>query len=402
MSEILREEALWRKEKTPIIKKYVAAHSHLMAEIAGRGFLSLPGFAYEMENDLEAEAKMGLSAVNYKILSETIERELKQKGIDYDHSYKNAVIAWEVEKQEILSAWDAELGLIKQGMAYDDEAQAQLAINVAARSIVFLTAKNAIALEMEAYRKELAELDGQTTTYEAQLASAKLLTAQRKADVIPILEEILQKEQELLVIEGQKAAYYEEYIAAETEVVYKQRTLAPFIAQLAAKNETLAAKITTVEIPSMLAIAAEKVAQAVIAQTKAGYQLQEISNNIAAETSRLTLAEAHRTLNDTKFNNDNTAHDYGITKENEYEANLATHFTTDLNKEATGAGLISSIREETHTIQATTKTTSATTITTKEIEEGTSNTANEANKIRRIAEAQATAKITAGLTHLIG
>src|SRR5574343_495478 len=104
MSNTLRELSSWRKEKTPIIRKYIADHYKLMAEIAGRGFLNLPGYAYDAENELELIAKLGLSEVNYKILSETIERELKQQGIDYNLQHRNAAMAWEVEKQALMAA----------------------------------------------------------------------------------------------------------------------------------------------------------------------------------------------------------------------------------------------------------------------------------------------------------
>ena len=77
MAHNLRESAQWRKEKTPIVRQYVGDHNKLMSEIAGRGFLNLPGYAYDLENELELRLKLGLSEINYKILSETIERELK-------------------------------------------------------------------------------------------------------------------------------------------------------------------------------------------------------------------------------------------------------------------------------------------------------------------------------------
>jgi hypothetical protein len=130
MSEPLRENAHWRKGKSPIIAKYSEDHRKLMSAIAGRGFISLPGYAYDAENRLELDAKMSLSDLNYKILSETIERELKQVGIDYNSSYKVALLNWELAKQSLLSDWDAEFAGIKKGMELEEFVLDQLAIEV--------------------------------------------------------------------------------------------------------------------------------------------------------------------------------------------------------------------------------------------------------------------------------
>ena len=241
MAHNLREQAQWRKEKTPIIRKYIGEHNKLMSEIAGRGFLNLPGYAYGLENDLELMTKLGLSEVNFKILSETIERELKQQGIDYNLQHRNAVMAWEVEKQALMAAWDAELAGIKQGMAMEEEILNRLAQEIAARQIYLIEAKTEIDLEMEGYRLTLAQLDGQTAPYEVQLANAKVLTAQKKLEVIPILQEIISKEQELLVLEQGKAIEYTALMNVERQIAIKQEEIIPTLQTIISKEQELLA-----------------------------------------------------------------------------------------------------------------------------------------------------------------
>ena len=241
MAHNLREQAQWRKEKTPIIRKYIGEHNKLMSEIAGRGFLNLPGYAYGLENDLELMTKLGLSEVNFKILSETIERELKQQGIDYNLQHRNAVMAWEVEKQALMAAWDAELAGIKQGMAMEEEILNRLAQEIAARQIYLIGAKTEIDLEMEGYRLTLAQLDGQTAPYEVQLANAKVLTAQKKLEVIPILQEIISKEQELLVLEQGKAIEYTALMNIERQIADKQKETIPTLQTIISKEQELLA-----------------------------------------------------------------------------------------------------------------------------------------------------------------
>ena len=241
MSEILREQAQWRIGKTPIIGKYIGEHKKLFDEIAGRGFLNLPGYAYDLENELELRLKLGLSEINYKILSETIERELKQQGIDYNLQHRNAAMAWEVEKQALMAAWDAELAGIKQGMAMEEEILNRLAQEIAARQIYLIEAKTEIDLEMEGYRLTLAQLDGQTAPYEVQLANAKVLTAQKKLEVIPILQEIISKEQELLVLEQGKAIEYTALMNIERQIADKQKEIIPTLQTIISKEQGLLA-----------------------------------------------------------------------------------------------------------------------------------------------------------------
>jgi len=241
MSEILREQAQWRIGKTPIIGKYIGEHKKLFDEIAGRGFLNLPGYAYDAENQLELAAKMGLSELNYKIMHETIERELKQAGIDFNVEYAEAAMAWELEKQGLLSAWDHELAGIKQGMATEEEVLARLALEVDARQVVLIAAKSAIDLEMEGYRKALADLDAATAPYEVQLANAKVLTAQKKLEVIPILQEIISKERELLVLEQGKAIEYTALMNVERQIADKQGEIIPTLQTIISKEQELLA-----------------------------------------------------------------------------------------------------------------------------------------------------------------
>lgn len=396
-----REQAQWRHGKTPVLIKYVDDHSKMLAEIAGRGFLALPGYAYDMENQLEVALKIGLSELNSRIISETIERELKQTGIDYDLAYKNALMAWELEKQGLVTAWAAEYAEIKQGMASDEEVLNLVANEVSLRGVTLLESKTAIELEAEAYRKALAELDGATAPYEVQLANAKLLTAQKKLEVIPILLEIVAKEQDLLAIEQTKAAAYTAYMAAEQEVVTKKETLEPFINDLATLSETFADKIASVEVPIEQQIANEKLTQATIAVEKAGYQVDELAVEIATEEKNLTLMDDKRALEVERFNYDQTLIATEISQDTVYHNDSMNTFETILQEERDATANVISDRTQVHTIRNTTALTSATTIAGEERSAETRITSAEISQMQRESIAQAASKITAQLTHVI-
>jgi hypothetical protein len=402
MTELLRENASYRKAKTPIIAKYQDDHTQLMSAIAGRGFTKMPGYAYDAENKIELAAKMGLSELNHKILSETIERELKQMGIDYDLSYKNAAIIWEIEKQSLMSLWDAELQGIKQGMAEEEEVLDQMAIEIAKRAIVLMEAKTTIEENMEAYRKTLVELDGSTAPYEVQLANAKLLTAQKKLELIPILTEILAKERELLIAESLKAGYYTTYIEAERAVSNKKGTLTPVINDLANKVETYATKITTEQIPKEEQIADEKIAQMTAAVRKSGYQLDELTADIATDTKRLDLADDKRDLATTVFDYDQGIVSHENELNSDYQEAVKADHLGGLADERANMSQIIAKKSSIDQINKTTKLDSVNTLTTAEINASGNVASAEIAALTAEATLNAKAAITAKLTQLIG
>lgn len=402
MTDQLREQAGWRRGKTPVISKYIDEHSKIFSEIAGRGFLALPGYAYDAENRIELVSKINLSELNYKILSETIEREMKQAGIDYNLAYKNAVIVWEMDKQALLAAWDAELAGIKQDMSAKEEVLNLLAIEVSKRAITLLESKTAIEEAMEVYRRELVELDGTLSPYEVELANAKLLTAQRKLLILPVLQGIIVKERELLIKEGLKTTAYTTYMAKEQEVAAKKQTLAPFINELASKIDQYTDKIETIQIPLENQISDEKVTQAEIAVEKASYQIDEVITEIEVTEKYIDLDEAKRDLAVVKFNNAQEIDSTEIELNRNFHTEEVSQFNNLIQDERQTQTDVREDKVSTHEKQSDTKVQSATTLATASRETDSQINAAEIDQIQRVATAEAATKITAALNHLLG
>lgn len=245
----MNTESLFVKGKGPILTEYLRTRKKLGDAVAGRGFSFEPGFMYDAQNDLEIDVKSQLSALNYQLLEQAIAQELKQSGLDYDLAFKNAMIAWEADKQALISAWDQELALAKKAVSDDEELLNILAIEVGRRAIDLMEAKTAIELEMEGYRKTLEELDGTTWEYEVQLAEAKIITARKKLEVIPYLEQliaieriILGKEQDLVVKEQEIAESASQIIAKETEILNKALDIIEKLQAISEKDSVLVSK----------------------------------------------------------------------------------------------------------------------------------------------------------------
>jgi len=291
MIDQIRENSKWFHEKGTVIREYLRGRMAALSAVAGRGFLQMPGFLYDIENDLETDAKRQLSDINFAILQDTIERELKQAGIDYDLSYRNLLMAWELGKQDLMDAWEAELAGIKMDMAGKEEALARLEIETASRGTVLLQAKTEIELEAESLRNQIAALDDDTADYEVSLANAKLLTAQKKLEVIPILQQILAKEEELLASEQAKIPAERELLAAQQATVSKKAELIPEIAELTTVTEQYTGELEE-QTALELQIAEQRIIEAGIDVQKAEVRIEEAEARTALEQKNLDLLRA--------------------------------------------------------------------------------------------------------------
>lgn len=396
-----REEAQWRSGKSEIIGKYRQDHEKLFSVVASRGFTKLPGFAADTETRLELAAKLNLSELNLKIITETVEREIKQAGLDYDISYRAAAVAWEIDKHNLMAAWQQEYGTIQTNMANDEEVLDRLMIEVRGRGSYLIEQKTAIELQAEALKQELAGLDGSTATYEVTLANAKLATARKKLDLIPILLQVVSKEEELIESEKDKADEYEQLLAAEQEVADKKRSeLVPAMGALLNASERYAG-----ELPGQIAlekqISAEKVSQAGIATESAVLrtEIAQIGTDISEED--LEQAELKRDLQEER-NKTEKAIGMDVLENvielTEKESSVNADILAD--EAATNAYLLSKKRM-TDSERNRGELVSSNTITAAETSKMDNIAASDASRISRKAVIDAAKEVSAELKHII-
>jgi len=229
------ENALWQRQKRPVVDEYRQAASQVERQVAGQGFLYWPGFLGEMITGVERAAKFKLSDINYQIVKEAIERELVQTGHDYDIAVKEAMIAWELEKTQTLTALEQTFADNKKLRALDKEELDRMKIETNLRQLVIIAAKADYQETMEGYRQDLLDIEATTFPYETALTNAKLLTAQKKLEVIPYIESVLEKQQSLIDAEEANADRKEALITAKEAVQDEERELSAEYVELAGK-----------------------------------------------------------------------------------------------------------------------------------------------------------------------
>lgn len=216
------EQASWYKGKRPLVDEYLQNAKQVEEIVSGRGHLYRPGFLGDGITQVERSLKFKLSDLNYNIVKEAIERELQQTGHDYDIAYKNAAIAWELEKTTLLTALEQEFADNKKVRELDKQKLDRMEITIHLRKLMIMAAKVAIDEDMEEYRQEMTQVDRSTFAAEDALLAAKLLTAQHKLDVIPYIETVLEKQQ--LIIDAETAnADRKEALITEKELLNDKR-----------------------------------------------------------------------------------------------------------------------------------------------------------------------------------
>ncbi len=317
-----------------------------------------------------------------------------KSAIDLEmEGYRKALA--EVDAQQVVriaakSAIDLEMEGYRKGL-----------VEVDARQAVLIAEKSAIDLEMEGYRKALADLDAATAPYEVQLANAKLLAAQKKLELLPIIEEIIVKEGELIVLEAGKTDYFRQLMDAEREVAEKKQTLVPGLTQLATAIQRHAALMST-QIETEKDIAEEKKAQAQAKREIADNDVERMNKEIETATKDIEINEAKRDLADKKFDNEQELLAIETDKETEYQDHLNESFNAVQDDERDTQSKIIADKETIHSTVNKTRKDSAQRITTAQKDAEASSTAADIHRMRGVADAQAAAKITASLTHLIG
>ena len=222
------DDSQFRKGKDRLLAKYQREHRQIYSEIGGHNFSYEPGFLYDSQNSLEIGLKFELSDLNYKILEQAVSRDLKQSEIEYNSAYQELFIQWEIEKAILLSDLAKELAEIQQSNKEDEFELELLFIELSKRGVLLLSTKASIELELEQLRRQLAELGGQTGAYEVQLANAKMLTAQKKLELIPYTQTLIEKEKDIIEKAYELLTFVslltdQQSIIAEKEVILSEK-----------------------------------------------------------------------------------------------------------------------------------------------------------------------------------
>jgi len=289
------ENALWRKSKSPIVSEYLQAAKQAEDIAAQQGILYRPGYLGDINTRLETVLKYKLSDLNYQIVKEAIERELAQTGHDYDIAVQDALISWELEKVQELTALEQEFADNKMVRELTKQELDRWQTEVNLRQLVIIAAKAQYEEDMEDLKREIFDIEITTFPYETALLDAKLLTAQKKLEVIPYIEAVLEKQQAIIDAETNNADLKTALITEKEKVDEKKRELITAREAIADAIVTLiAAKESLVDKKGDLLTARELISD--VELENVAYLKQYIQSLTGLDDMREDLIEARTAL----------------------------------------------------------------------------------------------------------
>ncbi len=394
------ENNKWYQGKSKIIREYDAQQKAFKSAVAGRGFLLAPGYLNSASMGLELDAKLKLSELNYQIVAEAIERELKQKGLDYDLAYKQARIDFELSKQTLLTNLQKEFADLDYTQSLTKEEIERMAIELEIRSILLITTKTEIQTEMEGLKRELIDTDRLTFDAEKALVDAKTATLNEKLKVIPYIEDIILKETELLAQRSANIGLKESYIEKKEELVEKKGELTTVIAEKADKQAELAEAIKEeVEVQKdRLQVALSK---ALLKKEAVDADISIIEAKKAVEALRKTLIESRASLQSIQIGNrvsllGQKAQDIGTISETETSVETAV-----LNYDVDAASSRRDARQAVSDTAITGDENANKTAVDADVDATQAIALYNANKQKETAEISAAANVTSKLIHLL-
>jgi len=280
----ISENSLWYKGKSDVFREFKKNAAAILSAVASRNFSNMPGFAIEAFTDVEIDSKSKLTEYNQKIMSDAIDRELKDLGLENDIALKQATMAWEIEKVQLFSDLQAEFADKELIRSLSGEAIEGLMIDQEFREVAILLAKTAIEVQIEEIKRQKEEVELLPLPYEAQLATAKLAAAIRKLAVIPYIlaalaaqKSAFDMEESVIMPAREQKAGCDKQVAdlTTTEVLPLMATKAEAMSVLTTKQTELLAPLIGKATASM-ALATEMTAQLV--------------NHIALATEKVTMA----------------------------------------------------------------------------------------------------------------
>ena len=221
---VIAENSLWYKGKSDVLREFGKNRGAILSAVASRNFSGMPGFAIEALTDVEIESKYKLTDYNFKLLSEAIDREMKQLGLENDIALKQATMAWELEKTQLFTDLQNEFADLELIRSLRGEEIDGLMIDQEIREIAVMLSKVAIEIQIEDIKRQKEEVELLPLPYEEQLAAAKLASARRKLDVIPYIlaalaaqRTVLEQEAAVILPARQEKANFEIQAAQITE-----------------------------------------------------------------------------------------------------------------------------------------------------------------------------------------
>ena len=372
-----------------------------LEDLSKKGFRLPQGTLIEQFALMAMEARRMTSDANVKVTDTQIDLEIVQAELDYRLQIAQEQIEWDEAKAALLNAFQEEIQVLETAYDLSEEELNEFALEIERRKAALLDAKTAIEIDKEEVKQRLVEIEGMNVGLEVDLINARILTNRKKLEIIPFLEALILKEEELLTVEQSTMGYEQDLIVARGLLIDAKKELLPYITDKANMRMNLAdAQIVQVGV---------NIERAILQLQKSVNEVSRTNAILSVDNKEISLLELQKTLINLKNSIDSKRvydHKTLITDDMSVDTqvqNIRNALETSLTNTDI---LISSSRmsgnsSESGIDQAARRNAGLTNIS-GDISEIQQNSQTVADRKVRTAEISAKAEVTSKLIHLIG
>ena len=308
------EHAKWAVKRIPVMGEYVNGIKDALNNSAERGFNKPPA---NMVNNI---VEMG-KATKLKLIDANGALYQEQSNIIYQQAEFDAKMAWEYDRlilatytQDLLNALTIENAQMDEAFKMDKAYINKLKAEIDARNYGLIIGKADIDSQLIDYKTREVEAERLGLGKELELITAQIKTAEERLKILPWLNELIIKEQAILVLEEQKAVVLQAIIAIERDLAAIKESMIPFY-EAKADAKTQQATAITDEVQWKEALINLGFDRIDLKATEVAADITENKKKELLEQYQLNLVKANNALGLAKSN-------YGIAL-TEYRTSIA-------------------------------------------------------------------------------
>ena len=293
------EHTKWTAKRAPLMSEYVNGVKAVLNDSAARGF-SKPS-ANVLGNIVEAGkiTKLKLADANGEVYQE-------QSGIMFQQIEFDAKMAWEYDRlvlaayvQNLLNALALENAQMDEQFKMDSAYIKKLNAEIDARNYDLIIGRANIESQLNTYKTRELEAEREGLDKELELIAAQVETATERLKIITWLNQLITKEQAILLLEEEKAVVLKAIIAIQEELAEIKEDMIPLYEEKAEAKTQQAAAITD-EIVWNEALINLGFDRITLKETEVAAEITENEKKKLIEQYQLSLTKINNTLSKTK------------------------------------------------------------------------------------------------------
>ena len=200
MSDI-RTRSVFTLKKDEAALGFLTTSRDLRNAISARLFSRPPGHLLDAVVTLQVDYKHKLDAATLALVEQQIEREMRLLNVGYSKTYKEAAMAFEVRKHNLMNGLTEELALLRKAETLLDADVEEMLAEIQLRQTILIQQEAILTKEKQALLQQKIEAERLSFDKELEYVNAQLAYATRKLDLIPLIRQVIDAQKKVITAE---------------------------------------------------------------------------------------------------------------------------------------------------------------------------------------------------------